>query len=158
MKDGFLEFEELGVGSRLNRLSGYIMRETQEVYDALEINFDPYLFPIFKLIIEVDGITTTHIQEALKYTQPAITQSVKKLTNLGYVTSTADERDGRKKIIRLSSKGKNIHKRLVPVWKVIETEVKMLTQIKTNSLVEVLEKIELALQEKSLNKRILEKL
>lgn len=134
------------------------MRETQEVYDALEINFDPYLFPIFKLIIEVNGITTTHIQEALKYTQPAITQSVKKLTNLGYVTSTADERDGRKKIIRLTSKGKNIHKRLVPIWKVIETEVKILTQIKTNSLVEVLEKIELALQEKSLNKRILEKL
>lgn len=158
MKDKFSNFGELGIGSRLNRLSGQIMRETQDVYDAIKVNFDPYLFPIFKLIIDVGEITTTHIQEALEYTQPAITQSVRKLKKMGYVSSKPDGMDGRKKIIYLTSEGKAMHKCLVPVWEVIDVEVKLLTQIKTNSLVEALQKIELSLQEKSLSKRILEKL
>lgn len=52
MKDSLQEFGELGLGSRLNRLSEYLMKETQIIYNRLQIDFDPYLFPIFKIIVD----------------------------------------------------------------------------------------------------------
>jgi len=77
MKDALQLYGELSLGSRLKRLSEYLMRETQLVYNACNIDFDPYLFPIFKFIIDHKIATTTMIQEGLQFTQPAITQSQK---------------------------------------------------------------------------------
>ena len=48
--DALREFREIGLGSRLNRLSELMMKETQKVYTHYGIDFDPYLFPAFKII------------------------------------------------------------------------------------------------------------
>jgi arginyl-tRNA synthetase len=47
--DALRGFGEIGMGSRLKRLSEYMMRETQTVYDEFNIDFDPYLFPTLKI-------------------------------------------------------------------------------------------------------------
>ncbi|NJB70848.1 DNA-binding MarR family transcriptional regulator [Saonia flava] len=158
MEDKFLHFLELGIGSRLKRLSGYIARETQIVYDEMKVDFDPYLFPIFKTIIDNQETTTSYIQEALRYTQPAITQAIGKLSKLGYVSSKIDQNDGRKKLLYITKKGEEVNMLLKPIWKVINEEAKTLTQVSANSLVDMLYEIELKLEAKSLSKRILSKL
>jgi flagella basal body P-ring formation protein FlgA len=83
------------------------MKETQLVYNHFNIDFDPYLFPIFKIISNKNGVINTDLQNALQYTQPAITQAINKLNSKGLIIYKVDKCDKRKKIIHLSEKGKN---------------------------------------------------
>ena len=82
--DSLRGYGALGLGSRLKRVSEYMMRESQVVYNSCNIDFDPYLFPVFKTVSHYDGITNTELVEQLKFTQPAITQFVNKLIKKGY--------------------------------------------------------------------------
>ena len=157
MKDKLQQYGELGLGSRLKRLSEHMMKEIQLVYTTCHIDFDPYLFPIFKVIIDLESATTTNIQEALQYTQPAITQALKKLMAKKLVTYKIDKVDKRKKIFKLSSNGREIHQKMLPLWSVIDEQVKWLTEGSTTSLTRHLTHIEHQLKEKSLSERILEK-
>ena len=156
MKDALQELAELGLASRFSRLSEYLMKETQIVYDTIGINFDSYLFPVFKIIIDNKTTTTSEIQTQLKYTQPAITQSLNKLIDKNLVVFKIDKTDKRKKIFRLTPKGKETHLQLIPLWAVIDKQVKWLTEGSSTSLTRHLTHLENQLTEKSLSKRILE--
>lgn len=156
MNDELQQLGELGLGSRLNRLSEFIMKEIQLVYDASGIDFDPYLFPIFKIIIEAGTTTTSEIQEKLLYTQPAITQALKKLMNKKLITYTVDETDKRKKLFRLTKQGDKMHQKMAPLWKVIDQQVKWLTEGSATNLLRHLTHLENQLRQKSLSTRILE--
>lgn len=158
MNDILQEIGELGLGSRLNRLSDYLMKETQIVYNSLHIDFDPYLFPIFRIIVDQKTTTTTEIQEQLRYTQPAITQALKKLSYKGFIKDKEDKIDKRKKLFQLSTKGKIIHQQLIPIWDVIDKQLKWLTEGNSSSLTRHLTYMENQFKEKSLSQRILENL
>jgi len=158
MQDKLQQYGELGLGSRLKRLSDLLMKETQLVYNACQIDFDPYLFPIFRVIIDQQTTTTTEIQEALQYTQPAITQALKKLMDKKLVSYRSDKTDKRKKLFRLTKKGDELHQKMIPVWKVIDEQVKWLTEGSTTSLTRHITHLEHQLKEKSLSQRTLEKL
>lgn len=158
MKDALLRYGELGLGSRLKRLSDLLMKETQLIYNTCNIDFDPYLFPIFKVIIDHNTTTTTEIQEVLQYTQPAITQALKKLTDKKLVTYKVDKIDKRKKLFRLSDKGEELHQQMIPIWAVIDEQVKWLTEGSATSLTRHVTYLEKQLKEKSLHQRILEQL
>ena len=72
--DKFFEFKELGFGSRMKRLSETLMRDVKKVYKSLYMDFDPYLFPIFKTINDEKLICVGDITELLQISQPAVTQ------------------------------------------------------------------------------------
>jgi len=156
MKDKLQELGELGIGSRLKRLSDFMMKEIQLVYDAAHIDFDPYLFPIFKTIIDKKLATTTDIQEAIQYTQPAITQALKKLIDKKLVVYKTDPIDKRKKVFKLSKKGNVLHQQMIPLWNIMDQQIKWLTEGSTTSLIRHIDHLELQLHKKSLHQRILE--
>ncbi len=153
--DALRGYGELGLGSRLKRVSEYMMRETQLVYDHFGIDFDPYLFPIFKIIAHKNGITNSEIRNSLQYTQPAITQSLNKLSAKGLIIFSPDELDKRKKIITLSDKGNTTLKKLKPVWKSIDKVIKEYTLESSTSLIEHLNILENKLNMKSFSRTII---
>ncbi len=146
---------ELGLGSRLKRVSEYMMKETQIVYNHYKIDFDPYLFPIFKIIVHKNGVTNSEIQNSLQFTQPAITQTINKLNNKGLIIYKPDKVDKRKKIIYLSEKGKNLLERLKPIWKSIDIVIKEYTLETSSSLIEHLNSLENKLNTKSFSDTII---
>ncbi len=158
MKDRLVLLAEMGLGSRLNRLSGQFMKEIQLTYDHYHIDFDPYLFPIFKVIIDEKVTTTSYIQEALQYTQPAITHALKKLSDKGLIDSREDESDKRKKLFFLTKTGKKAHKRMVPLWKEMEKQVTLLTHFESESLSQHLTAVEAKLKKRPLSELIVENL
>ena len=89
--DALRGYGELGLGSRLKRLSDNMMKEIQLVYDYFNIDFDPYLFPIIKIIDHSDGVTNTEIKTKLNLSQPAITQAINKLISKGLVVAKSDK-------------------------------------------------------------------
>lgn len=153
--DALRGFGELGIGSRLKRLSEYLLKETQLVYDYFNVDFDPYLFPIFRIISTKNGVTNTEIQNSLKYTQPAITQAINKLESKGYLVFKTNDIDKRKKIIFLSTKGQETLETLKPLWKSIDFVIKDFTKGNSSSLVEHLNNVENKLQNKNFSKTII---
>ncbi|MGB5821087.1 MAG: MarR family transcriptional regulator [Saonia sp.] len=156
MEDGLKLLAELGLGSRLNRLSGQVMKEIQRVYDVLDIDFDPYLFPIFKMIIDSETITTSHLQESLQYSQPAITQSLKKLAYKKLIRFKSDKVDKRKKLFYVTERGREVHQSMIPLWSVMDKQVKELTHFTSASLTEHITQLESKFAEKALSSRILD--
>jgi len=135
-------FGHLGFGSRLKRLSDYMMRETQLIYNHYQLDFDPYLFPVFKTISNKDGITNTELVEQLKFTQPAITQFVNKLLKKELVMQIPDGIDKRKKIIKLTSKGIQLLKVIQPIWLGIDKTINEVTQYQSGSFLEHINHLE----------------
>ncbi len=158
MQDKLQQYAELGLGSRLKRLSDYMMKEIQLVYNQCNIDFDPYLFPIFKVIIDQELTTTTDIQEKLQYTQPAITQALKKLMDKKLVGFKIDASDKRKKLFQLTQKGLKLHQTMIPLWKVFDQQVKAITTFDSTNLTDHITTLENKFKERSLSKRILEHL
>ncbi|MEP5338657.1 MAG: bifunctional helix-turn-helix transcriptional regulator/GNAT family N-acetyltransferase [Algibacter sp.] len=156
--DALQGFGELGLGSRLKRVSEYMMKETQLVYDYYQIAFDPYLFPVFKIITNKKGVTNKDIKHALKISQPAITQTINKLNKKGLIDFKDDEIDKRKKIIRVSKKGKTLLKQLIPIWKNIDLVIKDYTLESSCSLIEHLNKLEHKLNMNSFSQTVIEKI
>lgn len=148
---------ELGLGSRLKRVSEYMMKETQLVYNHFEIDFDPYLFPVFKIIINKKEVTNSEIKNALNLTQPAITQAINKLIQKELVTVINDKLDKRKKVISLSKKGTFLLEHLKPIWNCIDTVIKEYTLSTSSSLIEHLNKLEDKLNAKSFSETVIEK-
>ena len=147
---------EIGLGSRLKRTSEYMMRETQLVYDEFNIDFDPYLFPTFKIIKNKDGVTNTEITNSLKTSQPATTQAINKLLKKGLITLKEDKLDKRKKVVFVSNKGKQFIENVTPIWNSIEQTIKEYTNIKSESLTELINELEAKFNEKSFSKAIIE--
>ncbi|CAM1371347.1 bifunctional helix-turn-helix transcriptional regulator/GNAT family N-acetyltransferase [Tenacibaculum xiamenense] len=147
---------EISMGSRLKRISEYLMRETQIVYDTFSINFDPYLFPTFKIIKNRNGVTNTEINNCLRTTQPATTQTINKLLKKNLITYKEHEIDKRKKVFYLSEEGKKLVKEVTPIWESIEFIIKKYTGFESQSLIEHLNILEAQFEEKSFSKAIIE--
>ncbi len=146
---------EIGIGSRLKRLSEYMMKETQVVYDTLNIDFDPYLFPTFKIIIHKKEVTNTEINKSLKTSQPATTQAINKLEKKGLIVLSTHPEDKRKKIISLSEKGKALIDHIKPLWKSIEHTIKVYTTITSDSLIEHINTLEKKFDKESFSNSIM---
>lgn len=147
---------EIGIGSRLKRVSEYMMRETQLVYNHFNIDFDPYLFPTFKIIKNKNGVTNTEITNNLHISQPATTQAINKLLKKELILLKEDKIDKRKKVIFLSEKGKKLIKNVTPIWNSIEHIIKDYTYISSNSLIEHLNILEEKFNTKAFSKAIID--
>lgn len=150
-------FGELGLGSRLKRLTDNMMREIQLVYDHFKIDFDPYLFPIISIISHTNGITNSEIKNKLNLSQPAITQAINKLIKKELVITRSDAIDKRKKTVTLSEKGKNTVKLMQPLWKAMDDVIRNHTQHSSESLIEHINKLEDKMNKEPLSETIIKK-
>ncbi len=155
--DALKGFGELGLGSRLKRLSEHMMKDIQYVYTYYNIDFDPYLFPVIKIIDNYKTVTNKQIKESLKLSQPAISQAITKLTKKGMISIDNDAIDGRKKIIALSKKGEAIVDQMRPLWRAMEQTVKQYTLNSSGSLIEHINNLEHQLQQQSLSHAIIDR-
>lgn len=121
------------------------MKNIQKAYQEQNIDFDPYLFPAFHQIANATTTTNTDLFEALRTSQPAVTQTVHKLLKKGLIKHTSHQTDKRKKVIVLSEKGVVFHQKLRPLWRAMERAVKKYTHHPADSLVAHLNDFEAAI-------------
>lgn len=133
---------ELSMGSRLKRLSEMCMKTIRKAYQHFDVDFDPYLFPAFHRIANAKTTTNTALCEALQTSQPAVTQTVNKLLQKKLIELDTDTIDKRKKIISLSSEGREFHQKVQPLWRAMDLAVKQYTRQPANSLVAHIDQFE----------------
>ncbi len=148
-------YQKLGplvFGSRLRRLSEGFLSEVNKVYADLGIDFEASWFGVFYLLDKNGELSIHEISEVLEISHSAVSQMVKTLNEKNLVALSPSKHDARKKILVLTSSGKELLNQIKPVWEALEKTISEMTV--GMEIFEHLMKIENDFSKKSLSQRI----
>ncbi|MBB3055051.1 MarR family winged helix-turn-helix transcriptional regulator [Mucilaginibacter gotjawali] len=115
-------YQSLGylvMGSRLRRLSESFLSEINRAYQNEGIDFDASWFPVFYLLSKNDALSIKELSEQTEVSHPAASQLITNLKNKNLVTSATCADDGRRQLITLTDKGRDLLQQIMPVWDAI---------------------------------------
>ena len=150
------ELGELALGSRLKRLSDYIMREGKELYALHKIDFEPKWFPVFYTITSQSSTNVMKIADTLNITHAAVSQTVKELVKREIIDTISHETDGRKKTLQLSDKGRQLQSSMEPLWQDIATALNNLIRSNQHHILTAIQEVENDFNEMGFVERIKE--
>jgi MarR family transcriptional regulator, organic hydroperoxide resistance regulator len=143
-----------GVGARLRRLSERIDRESNAVYAHLGLHFEQRWMGVLMLLDARGEMTVGELAEALRITQPSVSQTLRSLQAARIVSDKADRRDSRRRLQRLSPKGLQFIEQVRPVWVALMQTARDLDREGIDLLTPI-DRIEKILDQKSVLERAL---
>ena len=152
------ELGTLALGSRLKNLSENLMKDVARIYKEQDINFEPRWFTFFQLVLRKKEITVTQIARELNQTHPAVVQVINILEKKKLIITKKDKTDNRKRLVKLSNKGKQLAEELAPLWEIVQLSANEILNESAPDLLETISKVENTLQKKSTYERIKEKI
>jgi DNA-binding MarR family transcriptional regulator/ribosomal protein S18 acetylase RimI-like enzyme len=125
MKQDFLnELAELALGSRLKRMSERMLANASDVYQEFDMNINPKWFTLMALLDVKDSnnevLTVVEASNLLGLSQPALSQFSKELQNKKLIKIVKDQSDSRKRILSLTTKGRERVKEMKPIWEAVQ--------------------------------------
>ena len=153
--------EELGtmaLGSRIKNLSEHLMKDVSRIYKDQGLDFEPRWFTFFQLVLQKKEVSVTEIARELNQTHPAAVQVINNLEKKKLITSRKDKKDQRKRLIRLTKKGKQLAEELGPVWEAIHHSAREILAESDPELIDHIARVEEAIKQKSTYQRVTERL
>jgi len=149
----------VALANRIKGLSDAMMNDIIRIYKEMNLDFEPRWFTVFQILSKRNAeIPITIIAEELKITHPAVIQVVNVLEEKGLVDSRPDATDQRKRLVSLSEKGKILALRISPVWLDIRSALDDFLLETEPEFLNIMERMELAMQKESVYSRIRSKL
>ncbi len=153
-----MEFiKELGpfaLGSRLKNLSDILIRDVAKVYKEQDVDFEPRWFTFFQLLIQKGEIPVTQIARDLNQTHPAVVQVINILESKKLIITRKDKTDNRRRLVKLSAKGKQLANDLAPLWKIIQMTANEILNESVPDFLEKIEEVEKTIHQQSTYDRI----
>ncbi len=112
-------YQSLGylvLGSRLRRLSESFLSEINRAYQNEGIDFDAGWFPVFYLLSKKGSLSIKELSEQTEVSHPAASQLITNLKNRKLVNSVTCSDDGRRQLVQLTERGRELLARILPVW------------------------------------------
>jgi DNA-binding MarR family transcriptional regulator len=155
MKDNIISsLGALAIGARMRRLTDIFSRDVQVIYKEHNLDFEAKYFILFYLVsTRKDGIGIMEIADELSLTHPAIIHLAGELEKKRYIQSVRPATDSRKRLLKLSKKGKAALPEFTKVWNKINKLNAQLMQKQENHLLKAIAEMEELLEEKSYYKR-----
>jgi DNA-binding MarR family transcriptional regulator/GNAT superfamily N-acetyltransferase len=152
------ELGPLAFASCLKRLSDRLLRDGSRLYADLDVDFQARWFPVLFLLRRESSMSVTSIASALGQTHPSVNQIAGQMSRHKLLVSSKDPADDRKRILSLSTKGKQIADRLTPVWEAIRDATQEVIDTAGGNALETIARIEAALDEQEMYTRICNRL
>jgi ribosomal protein S18 acetylase RimI-like enzyme/DNA-binding MarR family transcriptional regulator len=145
----------LALASRFRRLADWLYKDGPRIYRERSADFEPRWFPLFYLLKESGPLPVTTAASALGYTHPAINQIAGEMARRGFLESIRDKKDERKRLLRLTRKGKAAVSSLEPVWADIEAAASEVLADAGGDFLAAVGRLEDALNETSMYERVM---
>ena len=129
----------LAIAFRLQRLSDRIRKEGVQVYKNNGIDFEPKWFPIIYTLHLKGVLGVVELAAEIEFTHPSTISLLKELEKVKLIKSRKDKKDERKRLVRLSEKGKELVGRMEPVWEKIKVAAHGITEGENNLWLALLE-------------------
>lgn len=131
----------LALSTRLQRLSDQIRKEGYKVYREHGISFEPKWFPVIYTLHHKPKLSVVEIAAEIGYSHPSTISLLKELETEKLIISAKDKLDERRRMIRLSARGKKLVVRMQPVWLIMTRALNNLTDT-PNNLMKAIEEVE----------------
>ncbi|MNS94964.1 transcriptional regulator SlyA [compost metagenome] len=141
MKNIIDESGLLAISTRLQRLSDQLRKDGQLIYKAYGIDFEPKWFPVIYTLHHKSPLSVMDISMEIGYTHPSTISLLKELEKLKLIESKRDKKDDRKRLIQLTTKGKDLVNQIEPIWKVMVAALESLTAT-TNNIMKAIDEVE----------------
>ncbi len=153
-------YQSLGglvLGSRLRRVSEYFIAEINKVYQHHGIEFEAGWFPLFYLLASEGQLSIKALSDTLSVSHSASSQLTYQLRKKGFVEISRSEVDGRKQLVSLTEKGRELLARIQPIWATISDAVQnmMDNNPATASLLPAITALEQEFDHEPLSQRII---
>ncbi|MEQ9467519.1 MAG: MarR family transcriptional regulator [Ekhidna sp.] len=147
----------LGLAVRLKRLSEAMVHSGRQMYKELGEDIEPNWFLIFKLLKKYEQLSVTEMASKLHFSHPSVITLVGKMEKAGYLHSSVDKSDSRKKHFRLSEKAHENLPRFEKIWSAGAEGTKKLFPEGSNFM-DLLELLEVQYSKQSFKDRTLNEL
>lgn len=138
----------LAIATRLQRLSDQLRRDGLLIYQAHGIDFEPKWFPVIYTLHKKPLLSVMEIAAEIGYTHPSTISLLKELEKGKLIQSKKDKTDERKRMLRLTPKGKELIGIMQPVWKIMTDATTELTDTR-NNLLQAITEVEEQMQRES---------
>lgn len=147
-----------GIVPRMKGLSERMMKDIQKIYKDLESDFEPRWLMLFQYLLKKKtDVPVTVIAKDLHLTHPAVIQVLNAVEKSGLVETKQDKQDHRKRLVSLSQRGKELALKITPVWDDIRDALEELVLETDPAILELMEKLEEKLNDRTLYNRISDK-
>lgn len=126
-------FGNLGIGTRLKRVYDMLGFDMERIYQEAGLEFRVRHFPVVFALHNLQDLTIAELQKISFLTHSAISQTVKQLMAGDIVAMKVGE-DARSRIVYLTAKGRNLVRKLLPMWDIAHKVIFDLRQESKNDL------------------------
>lgn len=113
----------LALGSRMKRLVGHLMAQTNALYTEMGIDMDASGFTLLNVAHEKGPLNLREAQAHLGTSHADISQKANTLKKRGLIAVTEDPNDRRARTIAITDKGRDIIKQTTPLWQAIDRTI-----------------------------------
>jgi len=147
---------KMALGSRLRRLSDQLTEDAGQVYKMYNVSLQPKWFPVFHALSLGHNKTITAIAEEIGHSHPSVSTIIREMVKQGIVIEKKDKLDGRKNVVGLSKKGKEIMNNIAPQYLDVTNAIEEALSQTRYDLWKAIEEWEFLLNQKSLLRRVQE--
>jgi DNA-binding MarR family transcriptional regulator len=157
MIDYTRKYGPAAIGARLRRLSESIDEDAGRIYSELGIVFQQRWVGILEQLDRRGAQSVGGLAASLGIRHSSVSQTRRSLEDAGLLESDVDPKDGRSRLLRLSASGKQLVRRLKPLWRILNTTSLELDK-EAGGVIAALDRLDRALQRLSLYDRVKQKL
>jgi DNA-binding MarR family transcriptional regulator len=154
--DFYSQVGKMALGSRLRRLSEQLTDDAAQVYKMYNVALQPKWFPVFYVLSQGQDKTITAIAEEIGHSHPSVSTIIREMVKQGIVTEKKDKQDGRRNMVGLSKKGRDILTNISQQYTDVNNAIEDAMQQARHDLWKAIEEWEFLLNQKSLLRRVQE--
>jgi len=147
----------MALGSRLRRLSDTITDDAQKIYNTYGNSLKANWFPVFYYLSNQEGAKpVTIIATEINHSHPSVIKIVREMSKALLVEEEKDPTDGRKNLISLTKKGKELAIKVQGQYQDVESAINNTLKQTQHNLWMAIQEFEYLLNEKNLFTRVME--
>jgi DNA-binding MarR family transcriptional regulator/predicted GNAT family N-acyltransferase len=152
----FNQAGKMAIGSRLRMLTEKITEDAAQIYKLYAIDMNPKWFPVFYVLSAGETKTITDLAREIGHSHPSVSKIIREMSKQGLVAEKKDKNDGRRNMVGLSPKGKEIIIKIADQYTDVNHAIEQLTSQAQNDLWKAIEEWEFLLEQKTLLQRVSE--
>lgn len=141
---------KFAVGSRLRLLTEKITEDAVQIYAMYGIDMNPKWFPVFYVLARGEAMTITAIAKEIGHSHPSVSKIISEMVEKGLVKEKKDKTDGRRNMVSLSAKGKDITSKIEEQYTDVNAAIEAISANTTHDLWKAIGEWEFLLEQKSL--------
>jgi DNA-binding MarR family transcriptional regulator/GNAT superfamily N-acetyltransferase len=146
----------MAMGSRLRILTEKITEDAARIYKLYDVDLQPKWFPVFYVLSQQEEKTITAIAKEIGHSHPSVSKIISEMSEKGFVIEKKDKTDGRRNVVKLSRKGKEVTAKIQDQYTDVNGAIEEISGQSAHDLWKAIEEWEFLLTQKTLFSRVKE--